>query len=636
MAVARPNWSLSTAGAKAVPLSSLGFQNGRLTFQSLATDVLELTAEGRAFDATPAIAFESLNQLVHPSIGVVFQGRRILTPGDASGSDERQVYTFAGPWWDLERLVYHQGWFNIAGQQFFNPHILLNVGGASVATQIAAVIDYAIAQGANIQRGTIEAPVVPPVSETADLSCAAVIQNQLVWAPDCVAWFDYLTVPPTFHCRPASALGAVNLGIAPDATSAVRAVTLLNIAPRPDDQVSAVAIRYETTSTVNGKEYFSVSNDVFPPLQPNGTPTTGRELRALAQTVSLRGFNATVVMADVLCDDIDLTSLDFWKKVIPSLNDDRIADLELVVNSGARTGVLALPRFLVEGQLVDWMRIATNDQLQWEQEEVAAKFNFTFYDSRLEAQAGDQFGLIRKAVALRIPVKLVATNAPSGTSSYRHTMDFEEGDPQPVGLAEYLYNSLSPLGYEGSIQMTESEANFAVRMGNVLNLLGTRTEWASMRALVQSLAVDIDNGISTVRFGVAPGLSISRIIELLRASRTRRRWTSTSVQEDGEIAGSSQSVELGKATANTNTIPGNETPKFFAAKDSTHKITLDSTNNHVTIEDTSGTAIARIRLSDLTGTQKAAQFRETLICEMIGGVATQRKCWILRTPGEAV
>ena len=581
MATAKPGWLLSIDGDKR-SLVELGFENGKLSFHSLGIDTLEFTAEGSAFDAEPLIAFNAGVSLVHPTLGTVFAGRRILTPGDATGAAESQTYTFAGPWWDLERLVYHQGWFNISGQQFFNPHILLNVGGASVATQIAAVIDYAIAQGANIQRGTIEAPVVPPVSETADQSCAAVIQSQLVWAPDCVAWFDYSTGPPTFHCRPASALAAVNLGIAPHVTSILRAVTLLNIAPRPDDQVTAVAIRYETTSTVNGKEYFSVSNDRF----PDGT--TGQELRALAQTVSLRGYNATVIEAEILCADIDINSLDFWKEVIPSLKDDRIGSvnvppLSLVAGSAQRTGLLNLPRYLIEGQLSDWMKIVTNETLEWEQDELSAKFSFTFYDEQASTISGAEFGKIRTAEGLRLPVKLVATNAPSGVSKYWRVTDFEQGDAQPIGLAQYLYNSLSPLGYEGSVQVTEAEPNFTVKMGNVLNLLGTRPEWTSMRALVQSLQVDIDSGISTIRFGVAPGLSISRIIELLRASRTRRRWTATTVQTDGELSGSNQSVELGRATANTNSVPGEGQSKYFATKDGDNKALLDATQRLIQI-----------------------------------------------------
>jgi hypothetical protein len=645
MAVAKPNWQLTVTpagglqeGDNAVKrtLESWGFQDGRLVFNSLAADTLELTAEGVAFDRDELIPFNASVSLRNPAGAVVFVGRRILAPGNASGPDERQTYTFAGPWWDLERLVYHQGWFNTAGPQFSNPHILINIGGASVATQIAAVIDYAIAQGANIARGTIEAPVVPPVSETADQSCAAVIQGQLVWAPDRVAWFDYSTGPPTFHCRPQGNLTAVNLGIPPDAKAALRAVTLIDIAPRPDDQVSAVAIRYETTSTVNGKEYFSVSNDVFPP------GSTGRELRALAQTVALQGSNATVIEAEILCDTIDLASLDFWKKVIPSLKDDRIGSvnvppLSIVPNSALRTGALNLPRFLIEGQLSDWMKIVTNDALQWEQDELSAKFNFTFYDENAAALAGQEFGKIKTAEGLRIPVKLVATNAPAGVSNYWRVTDFEDGDAQPVKLAEYLYNSLSPLGYEGSVQTTEQEATLLAgtpRMGNTLNLLGSRAEYASMAALIQSVAVNIDTGQTTIRFGVAPGLSISRIIELLRASRTRRRWTSSSVQTDGELSGSNQSVELGRATANTNSVPGEAQNKYLAVKDSINKISLDAALRRILIEQSGSATLVRIAPEDLTGVQKDARFRETLICEMIGGVPTQRRCWILRTVGE--
>ena len=562
-------------------LASWGFQSAQLHRQSLAADTLNLSRPIAAFDAADEIDFGQLVTLSDPAGRTRFVGRRVLVPGRASGAEESKNYTFAGPWYWLERLIYHQSWQQLLVNGTLVPrqtsHLLLNLGGLSVGDQIRAVAQYAIDQGAAFQLGVTDVPIVPFVTEITDQTCAQIIIDQLRWAPDAVAWFDYTTNPPTFHCRQKANLTAVMLRLGPENLPTM-ADEGLTIAARPDLQIPAVALRYERTDTKDGAEYLALGEDIAP------LGATGRELNALSQTISLVGFNVTTLSASILCEAIDTTSLEWWKRMIPSLQDTRIKNLKLVANTverilqGSRTpsNLAGTPssaygRMLVEGQLVDWMRDATDNQLDWEQEELSAQFSFQLY---LDPTSGVKLSDKQK---VRIPVHLVSTNAPSGASSYTVTETEEEGEAQPIGLAQYLYDALSGLEYEGTVNTTEQECSGYVGPGNTLNIANTaQAAHASMKARVQSVDEDIDRGQTRVNFGPTPVLSLSAILELLRASRHRRRWTRTSVQSDGELSGNAN-AKLGEATANSNTIPGDAQHTFFACHDSGKRVELDGT-----------------------------------------------------------
>jgi hypothetical protein len=560
-------------------LASWGFQNGQLHRQSLAADTLNFSRPIAAFDAADEIDFGQLVTLNDPTGRARFLGRRVLVPGHASGAAESKTYTFAGPWYWLERLIYHQSWLQLLINGALVPrqtsHLLLNLGAINVGTQIGAVAKYAIDQGAPFQLGTIDIPTVPFVTESTDQTCAQIVIDQLRWAPDAVAWFDYSTNPPTFHCRQNASLTPITLRLGPEHLPTI-ADEGLTIAARPDLQIPAVALRYERTDTKDGVEYLALGEDIAPP------GATGREINALSQTISLFGFNVTTLSAAVLCETIDTTSIEWWKRVIPRLQDERIKNLTLVPNSvervlqGSRTAGIpagvpssAYPRMLIEGQLVDWMRDATDNQLDWQQEELSAQFAF-----QVDTDPTSNVKLSDKE-KYRIPVHLVSTNAPSGVSSYTVTETEEEGEAQPIGLAQDLYNALSGLEYEGTVNTTEQECTGYIGPGNTFNLANTAVpSHASMLARVQSVDEDIDRGQTRLNFGPTPALSVSAILELLRASRHRRRWTRTQIQTDGKLSGNAN-AKLGEATANNNTIPGEAQHRLFAVYDSPKRILMD-------------------------------------------------------------
>lgn len=578
---AAPGLPLPIQPTSSRTLASWGFQSGVLHRESLAPDTLTLERPLKAFDAADEIDFGQLVTLVDPQGRTRFVGRRVLVPGQATGNHESKTYTFAGPWYWLERLTYHQSWDQLLINGALVPrqtsHLLLNVGGLSVGQQIRAVAQYAIDQGAPFQLGITDVPIVPFVNEITDETCRKIVVSQLRWAPDAVVWFDYATNPPTFHCRQKANLTPITLRLGPEHIPTIADAGLTIIA-RPDLQIPAVALRYERTDTKDGVQYLAIGEDVYPP------GSTGRELNALSQTITLLGFNVTTLQASILCDDIDTADVEWWKSLIPRLQDPRIKNIEMVPGTvervlqrsrtpanAAGTPSSAYGRMLVEGQLVDWMRDATNNELDWEQEELSVQFN---YDQEVDVSPGaSKLKIVQKD---RIAVHLVSTNAPAGVSSYTTTESEEQGEAQPIGLAQYLYNALSGLEYEGRLNTTEQECTGIIGPGNTINIANTaQAAHAAMAARVQAVTEQIDSGQTQIAFGPTPSISIDAVLELLRASRHRRRWTRTSVQTDGEQAGST-TAKLGEATANTNTIPGDKQHTLFACHDAGKRVELDA------------------------------------------------------------
>jgi hypothetical protein len=591
-----PGWTLQVEGGKALTLAAWGLEGGRLFTASLQVDEFTASRPVQKIEDPPICPFGTRVILRDATGAVRFIGKRVDIDQAASGPAEHQLYRFANAWWDLGKRIYHQlwtTWTQAAGQppvasQSYNPHLILNVG-RSVGQEITSIIQYAASQGVDIAVGTIDANVFPPPDEVINRDCASIIAQLLAFAPDNVCWFDYPANggTPIFHCREPDLVKSAPLPDGPE-DFAIRA--------RNEDVASAVAIRYERTDefTSNGvtRQYPVIFTDVAP------ANATGREERALSETVQLAGFSRSEVSAELVCASLPANfesggdALAFWTRFYPQFSDDRAklenplitpgsfarAAEELGDGEPAQTLVL-LPRYLIAGEIAPWMIDSTGGELAWQKQVFGAKFNFNLFDSRDEAIAGQQFGLIYKARNLFLTAKLTATNAPAGVSEYKMQTAFTEGEQPPVGLAQYLYDRLSLLGYSGRYRRVQSECDGAIRLGHLLNVTGGDPAWAGMQAAVQSTEEDIDTGSTTIQFGIAPGLSLGRILELLRNGRTRRRWTAIEQQQNGEI-GSAGAVEFGRVTADSNSTPGNRVNSYFAVREDTKKVSLDAQIDH--------------------------------------------------------
>lgn len=308
----------------------------------------------------------------------------------------------------------------------------------------------------------------------------------------------------------------------------------------------------------------------------------------MSAVINLQGFSATTVQGTVIAETIDTSSLTWWQKAVPALNDSRILGL-VFAGTPTRIGYegeesLNLPRRIVDGQVAEWMVNPDGTDIDWQKEIITCEFE-------MQVQLDDDEVLSDRNVRVakqKYQVELTSTNAPDGETSYSTLATFEDGDARPSGMAEYLYNSLNALQYDAQFVQHKSDCDGEVTMGCVVNLENSaESAWASMRALVQQVSFDIDRGVTEIVCGPARHLSIDQILELLRVGRIRRRWTNPSTQTDGSI--SARNVELGKATANNNSVPA--TPEF-------ERFVVKSTGRVIDLQAKSGSEKFAINFGD--------------------------------------
>jgi len=233
---------------------------------------------------------------------------------------------------------------------------------------------------------------------------------------------------------------------------------------------------------------------------------------------------------------------------------------------------------------------------------------------------------------------LTATNATTGHYSTRAFTD--PGEAVPTGIAQFIYDALKVLQYDGECVLVEDETTFAALPGDVLNLLGTKQPlWQTMNALVYATDINIENGRTSIKVGPAKHLGVDTLIELIRAWRARNRpQQSLTSFATGEAGGSSSEGALGRRMPNDNALDSDNAFKRVSAKDGAQRIVHDATAGKLLMEATAAaTSTARIdlRLADCakavapqaaltTDTFPPIKLRKYKVCVNIGGVDKTR------------
>ena len=118
--------------------------------------------------------------LIKQDSTVRFVGRISELPREASSGNHRLSYVAEGPWSRLEKITFGQTWKlrNSGGAlvDVSKPRVVLGQDDAGAqltnGAQIAAVIDFLIARGVPILKGTVDAGVAMPYNEQTMLTCA--------------------------------------------------------------------------------------------------------------------------------------------------------------------------------------------------------------------------------------------------------------------------------------------------------------------------------------------------------------------------------------------------------------------------------------------------------------------------------
>lgn len=536
----------STDGTTWTHLYASGFKNLTRTRRSASLDTVTLQRSLKtALTDSDLWSYGTAVQIRKDST-LWFQGTVDTLPRMGDAVDEMQMITLAGPWRQLEKCTYQQSWkvYDVDGSALTNVNksrvvLMQDSDGDRTTTgaQITDAIDWAIAKGANITKGTIDAGTELPFDERDNMSCADVLLTMLRWLPDYVTWFDYSTSTPTFHCRKRSNLTA--------ASKALTSGNLIEITPRNDRQVSGISITYERTHNDDGDIYKTVDTD------DAGTTTA---LDTVFANFDLAGSTRTYVKQKVVTGTFPTLSSDksFLKTMIPALAE--IDDADITINSATNSS--AQPRYLTEGQVPDWMSKTA--------EEATIEYN-------LDAVIKDGSDTIEELKGKIFKVQVQATNAT--TKTYKRLTAYDSGESVPTGVAAALYASWNTLHYEGTFRFTAEEPAGTVGPGNRFNITSGVTAWASMDALVQEVIEQVDTGTTTVRFGPPRQLEADTLVALFRALRSRRYSWSRSSRTTG-TAGEDSDVDLGGAS------PTKSSTETAGEKRKLRVRNTDGTNDH--------------------------------------------------------
>jgi len=152
------------------------------------------------------------------------------------------------------------------------------------------------------------------------------------------------------------------------------------------------------------------------------------------------------------------------------------------------------------------------------------------------------------------------------TSPYSAVKSSTPGEVYIVGnggIAQFLYNQLSVIQYEGNAihvasEFTDSTSSNYVDPGCVLNLTNGASEWAVMNAQIQSIEEDYFTHQTTVNIGLAKHLNVSQLNSLLQMWRNRREWYNPGIRTDSSQPAGGE-VQMPVTGGNSDTTPGSIT-----------------------------------------------------------------------------
>lgn len=545
----------------------LGLKGGVLNRVSLDADVFSVTAESQNVDSADLFAFESSvvirrNRTRVGSSGntytggsIYFQGSvsRIRRSGAANG--ESIQYRFSNLWWLLSRIVFTQTW----PYPFTTSHVIMNLKPdfsrsiIGVRSQIQAILDCALADlGAVFTYDVSGIPdIFPPTDEKRDITCDEAVKSQARWVPGLTTWVDYSGAVPkiyfvtrfggsVFDITPTTAMPIVTMDIGDGVSVSSASISSLDELVSPQ-----VIILFEQTNKVDNVETTSVTADIYPV-----SPVGGKKTNIFRGTITLLGGSVNDQKANLTTQPIANTTTDAWWKdahnYLNNVTNLHIHDIIYADSSGNALTPLAF-ELLNDGCIHDWMRVGNASSgavAQKLEVHVKALVDYT-----------DVFGNVFKNEEVSSTIK--TTNL--DTRTYNRVTVTQYAEPQPTGLAQYFFNILSTLLWEGELKVDNNggEVSATQFLGKLLNVNGGLTAWQTMNALIHSTEEDLETGVVTVKFGRNRYLSPGDLVDLIRV--TRRRINNPAYGQYLAVGTSvGNDIQMPSVTAKKDSIKGNK------------------------------------------------------------------------------
>jgi len=531
-------------------LASAGIDAYTINLVNQAQDTCNLLQVPASWTGTPLITPGATVTLKEDGT-IVFVGTCLADPRNAVATAHAIAYQIAGPWYWLDQIEYrqrHQRWTGSGLEWVSLPECTLNQAedGTSItsAAQVEAAIDYAIAQGAPIAKGTIATGMHLPWEATGSIKCADVIRRMLAWTPHHIFWIDYNPASghPQVNVTERSAMPGATINLANYTT------TKAAVRPRYDLQIPGVEIVYNIKQEHNGVTYMAVETETA------GTHTDRRALRAVIEkagsTSSSAQFEQVVTSDFPSAGDPpvhDWLDKAWWKKRNPALAayadadmtlHDPVIEVEKDADGDPLYSIGELPRILEEGTVTPWMAAG------------GVKSAGVTITIQLDADERDPIGQIVRKIANRVlTLRVTGTNALTRRYSRSELSIYEES--VPTGIAAGLHEAFSPVTYEGDLTVVGETPAAGYRPGQTFNILGGRAEWATMDAVIQSVTRNAADGSCAVTFGPAKHLGPDDLSRLRKRIRSRKIPFSYIPRQTG-LAGDAGALGGGRNPQNQN------------------------------------------------------------------------------------
>jgi hypothetical protein len=443
------------------------------------------------------------------------------------------------------------------------------------------------------------------------MSAAHCIEKLLDSSPRTNIAFDYTFTPPKLYVVNIDNLPAASLPLF-DGTNHKS----LDLQRRDDLVPSAVLIGYRITNTVGGTQVVDYALDKWGSHGYNNASDPNNGPGVIVQTLDLQGFSETFATGTLDCEPLaciggtQAQKRAWWVSKrggeTEKFADSRVRFQDANVPPAATTILDAKMYYasagfdstgaavakdqeltaadyafytnrIVRGTHHAWMQLPGGIPIKSVKVKVSVAMTFAEYDSQSTAPAAPatnanpdldiQGNCLRKANSAEHHCNLELTNGVTG--NYSTIATFTPGESYILGaggIAQYLFNMLSVLQYEGEYVKVEANFSNGVSLLNRLNLTSGRVEWSTMNAQIQEIEEDWGRKETRVRIGVSKHLNADQLSAFLNMWRFRRAWYNPAIRADNTVAGSSE-VQMPDSVGTANTVHGleNEGQKAITA-----------------------------------------------------------------------
>ena len=548
------NWTL-THGTDTRSLVGWGMTGASIQLNSFNAGIFSATILG---DMTAALPWSYKDTVVVKQNGVtVFRGTVMPMSRDVDGPIEGIKFSAVDPWWWMGQGIFTQAHWDAATESAYNAaraalFASINVGvgwtARTIGEEITAIIAHcnALHGGGKMTLGTLSGDgfdLKPVPQRITDATHEAALRAVLKWIPDAVPSWDHSTNPPTLNIAQRASATAHSIAFCDG-----RVMMSQQIERKDDLVATGINIIYKGVDSLGNPTTF----------QDQAGATSGSGV--LSTVVDMTGGsggssgNDTPTMTEipevkqdfhVESAPIDLADKNWWYQVADlgvDTADDILEITGAVMVVDPTTGHSDLGACVLQWISGEIPKSAANahTRMAWIRALLRLRLTKTTSDSVTFEQAE------RRWVQLLVPTTSYSTGdrdiqtRPGSTSASTDISGFMGAAPTAAGIAAQLLAIWGQAQYAGGLRLTDEDCHTEISLGDVVNVIGGRTEWETMRSAVHQIQHDIDNGTTQIKLGIAEHLGLDEFASLIKIMRVAtapdvgRQATGASSPGDGD------------------------------------------------------------------------------------------------------